>query len=87
MENLSTHSLHFLLYFEAQVSVAGPPAFERAHLSASLLFSFMPFDHPLRACKCDLVIMTAPFLFSAGGLVVGIGQIGHATWRPGGPVA
>ena len=44
--SLPTHSLHFLLYFEAQVSAAGPPAFACVHLSTHLLRSFLPFAHP-----------------------------------------
>ena len=75
MENLSTHSLHFLLYFEAQVSVAGPPAFACAHLSAHLLRSFMPFDHPLRAGA--LVIMTARGLHIAVPILCGRPRCGH----------
>ena len=75
MENLSTHSLHFMLYFEAQVSVAGPPAFACAHLSAHLLRSFMPFAHPLRTC--DLVIMTARGLHIAVPILCGRPRCGH----------
>ena len=89
MENLSTHSLHFLLYFEAQVSVAGPPAFACANLAASLLRSFMPLEHPLRACECDLVIMTARGLHVAVPILCGRPRCGHrachlaARWRCG----
>ena len=87
--SLPTHSLHFLLYFEAQVSAAGPPAFACVHLSTHLLRSFLPFAHPLRACECDLVIMTARGLHVAVPILCGRPRCGHrachlaARWRCG----